>query len=534
MALQNLFINQIGYTCNSNKTVWAMNVEPGAEFVINDKSGNVVFTGKFENRKNDSLCNQDVFYSDFSALKQAGVYTIKCGENESYPFSIGENLFDEMYLSTLNYFYLSRCGQQINHKIFGHVPCHTGKAKVYGTEDYVPVSGGWHDAGDYGRYVVAGTKTCMDLLLAYEAVKNSGTKNQDNCFDYLSEVRFELEWLLQMQRKDGAVFHKISCYRFCGFIVPEAEKDPIVLAPVSTTATADFAGCLAYAYKFYKDSDPEFAETILNAAVKAQEYLDTHEDEIYKNPPEITTGGYGDINVKDERYFALCSLFAATGNKKYLEGAIAVRKAAIEADKNQTMPFAKWNENFGWASVAGYGTEILLKNQQLVEDNLFIEELKKSVITKAETVLGNCNKNSFNIAANKIFWGSNGHICDEAHLLLLAYDLCGKKEYYDAAKAQFDYILGCNPLNFCYITGSGSKSPINPHHRPTGALKSVMPGMLAGGPSEGMLDAEAKKYLEGVPPLMSYLDMTGSYSTNEVAIYWNSPFVYLTARMVIV
>ena len=29
-------------------------------------------------------------------------------------------------------------------------------------------TGGWHDAGDYGRYIVAGTKTVMDLLLAYK------------------------------------------------------------------------------------------------------------------------------------------------------------------------------------------------------------------------------------------------------------------------------------------------------------------------------------------------------------------------------
>ena len=128
-------------------------------------------------------------------------------------------------------------------------------------------------------------------------------------------------------------------------------------------------------------------------------------------------------------------------------------------------------------------------------------------------------------------WGSNGHICDEAHLLLLAHDISGKKEYFDVAKKQFDYILGCNPMNFCYVTGFGTQSPKYPHHRPSGALKKVMPGMLAGGPAEGLFDFHAKKHLQGKLPLQCYLDISGSYSTNEIAIYWNSPLVYVIAKL---
>ena len=128
-------------------------------------------------------------------------------------------------------------------------------------------------------------------------------------------------------------------------------------------------------------------------------------------------------------------------------------------------------------------------------------------------------------------WGSNGAICDLAHVLLMAYDLTGREDFKKAAKAQIDYILGCNPLNYCYITGEGTKSPVNPHHRPTGASKKVYPGMLAGGPCSGLIDAYAKQNLAGQPPLKCYADATPSYSTNEVAIYWNSAFVYVLSRI---
>ncbi|HAU86842.1 MAG TPA: glycoside hydrolase, partial [Lachnospiraceae bacterium] len=52
---------------------------------------------------------------------------------------------------------------------FAHGDCHQAKARIYGTEDYMDVSGGWHDAGDYGRYVVATSKAVADLMIAYQA-----------------------------------------------------------------------------------------------------------------------------------------------------------------------------------------------------------------------------------------------------------------------------------------------------------------------------------------------------------------------------
>ena len=161
----------------------------------------------------------------------------------------------------------------------------------------------------------------MDLLLAYEA--NCGESSDVAIhFDILAEVRYELEWMLKMQRPDGGVYHKVSCYHFCAFINPDKEKDELVVSPVSSTATADFAGSCAFASGFFEKSDPDFAKKLMDAALKAQAYLDTHDDELFKNPPEITTGGYGDWSSSDERYFAYASLFYKTGDNTYLDKAL--------------------------------------------------------------------------------------------------------------------------------------------------------------------------------------------------------------------
>ena len=58
-----------------------------------------------------------------------------------------------------------------------------------------------------------------------------------------------------------------------------------------------------------------------------------------------------------------------------------------------------------------------------------------------------------------------------------------------------------------------------------------MPGMLAGGPDSSLEDPYAKGVLSGQAPAMCYVDNDQSYSTNEVAIYWNSPMIWLLAGL---
>lgn len=534
-----IFVNQIGYHPHDKKIAYVRENAFGngdESFSVCDSASNkIVFTGKKSSPKEDDVCKEKIAQLDFSALSQNGTYYVCINNIKSFNFEIGEHVYNDLYCSALNYFTLSRCGQN---------KCHTTAATVYGTQQKKLVLGGWHDAGDYGRYTVAGTKAVMDLLLS---LKNFTDAQK---FDVLGEVRFELEWLLQMQREDGAVYHKISCYNFCGFIMSEEEKDELVLSPVSTAATADFAGCLCYSAQFFEATDKAFAEKLVSAALKAQDWLDSHEDELFQNPPDITTGSYGDHNVSDERYFALCSLFCATGKIEYLLKAIEIRTIKVAATAETKFPWEKWREDFSWGMVSGYGSEMVLdffasvakaggeaefvKQPEYVENKStierFVSELKAAFTAQAAAALQNTIDSPFGCCTKMFFWGSNGAVCDIAHALMVCYRLTGNDEYKAAAKKQLDYLLGCNPLNYCYVTKNGSKSPVNPHHRPSGASGVLTGGMLVGGPASGLHDECAKKNLQNTPPMKCYIDHVDSYSTNEVAIYWNSAFVYLLSH----
>ena len=81
-------------------------------------------------------------------------------------------------------------------------------------------------------------------------------------------------------------------------------------------------------------------------------------------------------------------------------------------------------------------------------------------------------------------------------------------------------------MSISYVTGYGSLSPEHVHHRPSYALGKTMAGMLVGGPDKALEDPYAAAVLKDAPPAKCYVDNHASFSTNEITIYWNSPFIF--------
>ena len=166
-----IYINQVGYLPGDSKIAYiSSQVRQSQEgtnlFELCDTAtGKTLYSGKIQGSGNvDKGAGQAIYTADFSDFQTSGKYFIKFGQEKSFDFQISSDVYRNLYFSTLNYFKLSRCGQGL---------CHTSPADVYGTDQTKNVQGGWHDAGDYGRYVVAGAKTIMDLLLAYNSSKDS-------------------------------------------------------------------------------------------------------------------------------------------------------------------------------------------------------------------------------------------------------------------------------------------------------------------------------------------------------------------------
>jgi len=529
-------VNQVGFLPDAKKTVTISSQNPGSEFDVVDEAGKVVYTGTLSEAYDDTLISGEIlYYGDFTDFTTPGTYKIVSRDGaESYPFTIADDVYDDLLKDTFRMLYLQRCGMELTGDLagdFAHPVCHVQEAVVYETGEVKQISGGWHDAGDYGRYVVPGAQTVQDLFMAYEDfpeiwagpdADNMDIPESGNGIpDILDEARYELDWMIQMQDEaSGGVYHKITCLDFPEFVMPQEETDTLYLAPVSTAATADFAAIMAKSTDVYKEIDPVFAQNCLEAAQRAWGYLEGHNNiSGYRNPDDILTGEYPDGQDKDERFWAAAELYKVTQEEKY--------KIHLEETMEKYIL-----QGYGWAEMGSYGLHAYLSMEESLQNPVYVEKIKQMVAEKADRIMASAEADGYGAAIATYNWGSNLTICSNARQLLFAEELTGNAAYGECAADQLQYILGENALSYCYVSGYGSLSPVNAHHRPCIVKGKVMKGMVIGGPNQNLEDPFAKALLADMPPAKCYLDNNQSFSTNEVTIYWNSPFIYfLSSRM---
>lgn len=530
-----ILVNQVGYRPGDRKSAIFRGEDIGDAFsVIDTESGDCVFTGEIAQAGMQDATQEMAANGDFSSVTEPGTYIVRSeGLGDSFPFVIAEDVYDGLLEDTFRMLYLQRCGGALSADLagdFAHPVCHDKAAVVYGTDQKKDVSGGWHDAGDYGRYVVTGAKAAADLMLAYEANPALFTddmklpESANGVSDLLDEVRYELEWMLKMQDTSGGVYHKVTCANFPGTVAPQDETQELLIAPVSNTATGDFAAVMAMAGRIYKDVDAEFANECLAASKSALSYLETHlHDGGFTNPGEIVTGEYPDGNCKDEYFWALAELYKTTGDNTF-------------DNKLKEIKTEELSDGLGWADVDMYGMYAYVTGPGA--DKTLQSALSGRLMTRADALLADMECDAYGSTITGAYpWGSNMTIANNGMLLVMAGKLAEGTDankadsYRNGAARQLAYLLGNNANGYCFVTGYGSLSPLHTHHRPSQVLGKSMTGMLVGGPDSNLEDPFAQATLAGQPRAKCYADNEQSYSCNEVTVYWNSPLIYLLAGM---
>lgn len=528
-----IYINQSGYLLNGTKR--AVMIAPAKKFDIVDDSGKAVFSGKVQHFGNDEYSGDDVYTADFSEFNSEGTFTLRADNGEiSEQFVIGTNSYDKLFGDVSKAYYYLRCGCGLEEKyagVYKHGKCHHTKAVLWEDNSVeVEASGGWHDAGDYGRYVTAGAVALAHILYSYVLFPKAFEKqnlnipeSENDIPDMLSECRYELEWLLKMQRADGGVYHKLTTKGHAAFVMPEEDKEQLYLLPVSSMATADFAAVCALAYRVYKKFDTEFADKLLSAAEKSAEWLEANPDFAFDNPKECTTGGYGEWRDEDNRFWAYAELFAVTKNEAYHDK----MKHLLELEIQLTQ--------LGYGSVAGLGVLAYLTcGHESCEKDL-LEIFRNAYTSEAEWLAYLADKNGYTASMNlnHFGWGSNMNLMKHGMIFAIA-TVFGKKDYSAYAQAQLDVLMGVNALGISYVTGNGYYRSNYPHLRPSAAdgIEECIPGMVVGGPNQNPIEPTARDYIPvGTPPMKSYVDREEFYSLNEITIYWNSPVVFTMASL---
>jgi endoglucanase len=548
-------LNQLGFYPNAEKiAIVTGTVSSPYFYVLSLPSHDTVYKARLEDTLSSPWSAPITRIARFSAIVKQGNYLVYIpGAGSSYPFTINRNVLHSAGIASIKGYFYQRLSMPLeaayagkwarpsgrpDNKVIIH-PSAASEKRLAGT--IISTPGGWFDAGDYNKYIVNSGITMGTLLSAYEdfpryfdTLKTNIPESKDAVPDILNETIYNLRWMLTMQDpNDGGVYNKCTDSAFDGMVMPDVSKLPRYVVQKGTAATLDFAAVTAQAARIlskFNKQLPGLADSCRAAAQKAWQWALQYPGMQYDQnaintrfDPNITTGGYGDRNFKDEWFWAACELLATTNNRQYAD--------TVVSRWNDTLALPSWN------NVRALGLYTLLRNKKAFSNISVISynDAKARMVMFAQRLLREGGDKAYQTVMGRsrqdFVWGSNSVAMNQSIVLINAWFVTKENKYLNEALKNIDYVLGRNATGYCFITGFGTKSTLHPHHRPSvgDAINEPVPGLLAGGPNPGQQDR-----CEGYPskmPAESYLDHDCSYASNEIAINWNAPLVYVANAM---
>jgi endoglucanase len=188
-----------------------------------------------------------------------------------------------------------------------------------------------------------------------------------------------------------------------------------------------------------------------------------------------------------------------------------------------------------WQSVRTLVLYTFAKYSQKIASKIDTNAVRTCLFNYCNSYKATMNSSAYQVVmghqSGNFTWGSNSAAANQGMELLIAYKLSGDSTYLNAALSNLDYLLGRNGTTYCFVTGFGTNSPQNIHHRISAAdgIAAPVPGFLVGGPNPNQED-QMSTY-PSKQPALSYTDNQGAYACNEICINWNAPLVFLSIGM---
>lgn len=563
-------INETGFLPDAQKL--AISDKPGVFRIIdNNERKETDRTVTVSDAGFDETAGCEVYRLDFSELREPGIYHLESDEGDTSPsFKVEPHVYKTLKNALLKFFYFQRCGCDLTEEYAGPFKrsiCHHNPVRMFGGTETLHLQKGWHDAGDYGRYASAGAVAVAHMLYAYElfpeAFKESVNipESGNGIPDILNECRYELDLLSEMQDEDGGVHHKITTMVFCGFVMPDQDTDEQFLFPVTSMSTADFAAVMCIASRVYAEYDPTFSRDCMHQAYLAGQWLMQHPDNTdFRNPEGCNSGEYKDASDIDERMWAFAELLRTDYDVVNDEDHSMMPSASIkESRKDKYLAYLTANtdlylnnhthadgrsvdDGFGWEDVSSLAATAVIFDPKNNAGEELRQKMTELLCDRADAFV-TMQENGCPLSMKKqdFVWGSNMVVSNRADIMILAsLALESDKDpssdriasYRNAALNQLHYLLGMNALKTSYVTGFGEDAVKDPHNRVAVSdnIDKPIPGEVSGGPCISLLDEEIIKYADDTTPAQKcFVDNHLSYSTNEIAIYWNSSLLFATA-----
>ena len=510
--------SQVGFRSDDFKTAVIFSEYPlyNKEYqIVNTNSGREVLKQEIK----DSSFTYDKFkhcYSiDFSSLKETGKYQIIADGNKSIPFEIKNDVFNNVVDSLMLFFKVQRCGST---NPYLHGPCHLSDATSlvgFKKTSAVDVTGGWHDAGDYIKFLSTTAYTTYMLIFSYEFDKNKfGFDNDKNGVpDVLEEAKIGLDWLLRCNFDKYSLITQVQDLRDHDNQWRKPENDPLqydrpAFVGIGKNQVGIFCATLSIASRIWaeKFNDKVFSDKCLSAAENIYSIRDTVPD-----IEHTQSGSYQDKSFWGKLALAAVELYEDTKNVDYLNDAL------VYGDSAKSDYWWGWGDMNSLAhyKIARFNSRYL----QYIYNNLIVFDRYK-------------NLSAFNEGLN-FTWGTTNSLLGVALQAILFKKLTGNTQFDSLAFYQRDYILGRNPWGLSFIYNIGTVFARHLHSQVAYFNSGYLPGGLSAGPAplsvlnKYKIDRTDSTYNYFNTDSVKYFDDRNDYITNEPTIGSNATAVFV-------
>ncbi len=525
-------VNQVGYLPASPK-FFSMTVGEGAgpqPFVVEDLAGAVVLRGVAGGTIFDERASAGEFVrqGDLSSVRAPGTYRIRVGDGVSEPFAVGEKVYEPLVRAAARCFWIIRANVVIDDPVtaIAHPLSHREDAAKPDPWGHIrDLSGGWYNAGDFGKWVHMEAISSSSMMWLYElrpdAVRSLDLQlgHRDPVLpDLLVLAKWGLSFMLRMQNSDGSVLHKVDSQP--DFWLGPIEKDPNTrrARPGGSIDAGVFVGAMVQAARVFRQFDAGFAAQCEKAALSAWKWLEANPHVLQSDPYSV------DGECWEEELWALAEMARFSGDARLQDRVVA------EMDRRPLVSLT-WSQPhiLGYYSLA-MGAKVRPDVKGRARQKLL--ELAQSMAGVSAT-----SGYGVSLAASDYVWGSVENVMYKAGALLVAAEFSGDGTLRDAGRRQLDYVLGTNSLNHSFVAGFGSRSSIGAHHWTNWSLHKIMPGWVSGGPNQYATGADSllRKVIEaGTPPAKCFVDVPPphtSWASNEGTTSENAGLVFAAGMM---
>jgi hypothetical protein len=507
-----ILVNHAGYLPGSAKICLIKDVKSTKFSVVNVQTGKKAYQGTLETRNG---IIGEYLVGDFSDLKDQGMYQVLIGKIKSTIFGISDTIYEDAIHKCVTYFSIQRCGASTT----GYAaPCHIDDGRRldtgpgWPTKPYLDVSGGWHDAGDYRKWVAFTLYGMMGLNKVAQLMGPDWNREQ-----ILEELRWGNRYFLNMQNEKGYVMN--YCGGDDGMYLSDNEigtedDRPIHTEPASfvhnnvdRTAQYNFIQAQALTSRIFQTIDPDYAKTCLDAAVRCLDWC-------YNNFYANTTLELG------AALMAYMELYKTTEEARFLNSAIDLAHRLIPLQVKEPIDSEYGIQGFfksssrsrepsrhGWhgpqhisglcmlyetapdhkeapdwkEAIRQYSEEYILKLADIHTFHLAPLGLYLSSDPGGENKIGDYWLRYLSITANNAWGGGvNANTASTGIGLIHASRVLKDDKFLIIAQRQLDWILGANPLNMSTVEEVGHNQPIRFINR-TLNIPPLIPGAVMNG-----------------------------------------------------